>query len=79
MRANAKTDISTVGMEGQLNSAEYGMKIKKCKDPTKPEQKYIGFATNDPRIDLKIYKNRWMINKISRDLDNEDQDKLHCI
>ena len=38
---------------------------------TKPEEKYIAFATNRPDIDLKRYSERWMIETGFRMIENE--------
>ncbi len=69
---NVRPDTTPVAMEDQSGSAEYWMKIEKrksYKDPTKLEQKYMDLLQTILRIDLKRYKNRWMIEAEYREIE----------
>ncbi len=60
---NARPGVSPVTIEGR-NSAGYHIKIeerKKCDDPSVPEERYIGFATNRPAASARGYPRRWGI------------------
>ena len=61
--------VSENVIKGEPGSATYQMiitkrKSKKAKeggDAKEPKDRYIGFATNDPDIDLELYDSRWGI------------------
>ena len=56
--------VSKHTLKGKSGSVTYTMiitKRKKVKKPVKPEEKYIGFATNDPTIKPERYDSRWGI------------------
>ncbi len=59
---NTRNTTSQATLQGHTGMVNFTMRIEKRKnnkDATMPEQKFIGFATNAPTIDVKKYTKRW--------------------
>ncbi len=59
---NTRNATSQATLQGHTGMVDFTMRIEKRKnnkDATMPEQKFIGFATNAPTIDVKKYTKRW--------------------